>query len=103
MIYPSHYANGEFGLEVPDAAPYETIYAAMCGSKSKLANASVDKSVVIRPWLQAFTASWVDGYIEYDGAAIRKQIQGVYDSGYDEWILWNSKSNYTAEGLEKKF
>lgn len=32
MVYPSHYANGVFGLKVPDAHPYETVSAAMQGS-----------------------------------------------------------------------
>ena len=101
MIYPSHYANGEFGIEVPDAKPYETINASLMGSKEVLAAIPEEECGIIRPWLQAFTASWVEGYIEYDGAAIRKEIQAVYDSGYDEWILWNSKSSYSPEGLEK--
>ena len=100
MIYPSHYAAGEFGLDVPDAAPYETIYAALNGSTNLLSNVDNKECAVIRPWLQAFSATWVEGYIEYDGTAIRKQIQAVYDAGYDEWILWNSKSNYSADGLE---
>ncbi|MBO6128257.1 MAG: hypothetical protein J6P79_05100, partial [Pseudobutyrivibrio sp.] len=42
------------------------------------------------------------GYLEYDGDAIRKQIDAVYESGYDEWILWNSKSNYSSDGLAIK-
>ena len=29
MVYPSHYANGVFGLKVPDANPYETVLTAM--------------------------------------------------------------------------
>ena len=32
MVYPSHYANGVFGLKIPDANPYETVLAAMQGS-----------------------------------------------------------------------
>ena len=99
MIYPSHYASGEFGLETPDANPHETIYLALKGSKDVLSQIQNDNCAVIRPWLQAFTASWVEGYIEYDGAAIRQEIDAVYEAGYDEWILWNSKSNYTSEGL----
>ncbi|MBE5917020.1 MAG: sugar fermentation stimulation protein [Pseudobutyrivibrio ruminis] len=101
MIYPSHYASGEFGLEIPDAAPYETIYEALSYSKNILSSLDSDEVAVIRPWLQAFDATWVDGYIEYDGTAIRKEIQAVYDAGYEEWILWNSKSIYSSDGLVK--
>ena len=102
MVYPSHYASGEFGLETPDANPHDTIFYALDGSKKVLADVPESECAVIRPWLQAFTATWVEGYLEYDGDAIRKQIDAVYESGYDEWILWNSKSNYSSDGLAIK-
>lgn len=102
MIYPSHYANGEFDIDVPDALPYATIRSALTGSKDVLKGISNDDCAVIRPWLQAFTADWVDGHIDYDGNAIRGEIQAVYDAGYDEWILWNSKSEYSKDGLLSK-
>ena len=54
---------------------------------------------VVRPWLQAFTATWVPGHISYNGTQIREQIQAVYDAGYEEWILWNATNRYSAEGL----
>ena len=102
MIYPSHYANGEFDLDVPDARPYETILAALTASKDVLSDLSEDQCAVVRPWLQAFTANWVEGHIEYNGWAIRQQINAVYDAGYEEWILWNSKSEYSSYGLESE-
>ena len=99
MIYPSHYAPGEFGLDTPDANPHDTIYYALVGSEKVLKDIPSSNCAIIRPWLQAFTATWVDGYLEYDGTAIRKEIDAVYDAGYEEWILWNSKSNYSSDGL----
>lgn len=56
----------------------------------------------VRPWLQAFTATWVKGHIPYEGEEIRAQIRAVYDAGYDEWILWNASNKYTDEGLMKE-
>lgn len=53
----------------------------------------------VRPWLQDFTATWVKGHISYGADEIRAQIQGVYDAGYEEWILWNASNRYTEEGL----
>ena len=53
----------------------------------------------VRPWLQDFTATWVNGHISYGPEEIRAQIQGVYDAGYEEWILWNAANRYTEEGL----
>lgn len=99
MVYPSHYANGVFGLKVPDAHPYETVSAAMQGSAEELQEIPEAGRAVVRPWLQAFTATWVPGHISYNGTQIREQIQAVYDAGYEEWILWNATNRYSAEGL----
>lgn len=99
MVYPSHYANGVFGLKVPDANPYETVLAAMQGSVEELQEIPEAERAVVRPWLQAFTATWVPGHISYNGTQIREQIQAVYDAGYEEWILWNATNRYSAEGL----
>lgn len=100
MVYPSHYANGVFGLDVPDAYPYETVLAALQGSGKELETVGEVDRAVVRPWLQSFTATWVDGHIPYEGEEIRQQIQAVYDAGYEEWILWNASNRYSAEGLE---
>ncbi len=99
MVYPSHYANGVFGLKVPDANPYETVFAAMQGSVEELQEIPETERAVVRPWLQAFTATWVPGHISYNGPQLREQIQAVYDAGYEEWILWNATNRYSAEGL----
>lgn len=99
MVYPSHYANGVFGLEVPDAKPYETVLRAMQDSERELQEVDEEKRAVVRPWLQSFTASWVPGHITYEGEEIRQQIQAVYDAGYEEWILWNASNRYSADGL----
>lgn len=99
MVYPSHYGNGVFGLSVPDAYPYETVYEAMKDSVEELADIPKEQQAVVRPWLQAFTATWVEGYISYGGDQIRAQIQAVYDAGYEEWILWNASNHYSGDGL----
>lgn len=99
MVYPSHYGNHVFGLPVPDAQPYETVLAAMTASAEELSAVSEEKRAVVRPWLQAFTATWVEGHISYGGEQIRQQIQAVYDAGYEEWILWNASNRYQSDGL----
>ncbi len=100
MVYPSHYADGVFGLPVPDAQPYDTVYAALSLSAEELQSVPKEERAVVRPWLQAFTATWVPGHISYGGEQIREQIQAVYDAGYEEWILWNASNRYGVEGLE---
>ena len=98
MVYPSHYVNNAYGISVPDAKPYDLIYAAVADGEAKLASArEEDPSVHIakqRPWLQAFTASWVQGHISYRGKQLQDQIRGAADAGVQEWLLWNASNNY---------
>ena len=103
MIYPSHYSSGNFGLEYPDKDPYACILGALKLSRKELQKTAEDgiNQAVVRPWLQSFTASYLGegNYMVYDGKAVRDQIKAVYDSGYDEWILWSASANYFYEGL----
>ncbi|MDF2820791.1 MAG: Sugar fermentation stimulation protein [Clostridiales bacterium] len=109
MVYPSHYGKGGYyGTDKEihsDHFPYEIIYGSMKQSGEKLSEVSKDvKVATVRPWLQAFTASYLKGnnYIDYGPEEIRAQIQGTYDAGYEEWILWNSGSQFDifVDGLE---
>ncbi len=101
MIYPSHYADGNFGLEHPDTQPYETILAALGDSAEDLSTVwtAGGTTGTVRPWLQAFTASYLKTYIPYGPEQIRQQIQAVYDAGCEEWILWNASVRYDSGGL----
>ncbi len=96
MIYPSHYGDGNFGIEHPDTQPYDTILAALKGSKKDLKRFEPvgEHQAVVRPWLQDFTASYLADYIEYGDEEVRSEIQAVYDAGYDEWLLWNPAGRY---------
>lgn len=109
MIYPSHYGDGNFGLDHPDLHPYETILEALKGSKEDLQllpqEATLQQSsskVIVRPWLQDFTASYLKHHIKYGPEQVRQQIQAVYDAGYDEWILWSATNRYSWDGLLKE-
>ncbi len=103
MVYPSHYGKGYYNLKVPDAAPYELIYNAMLDSKERLSiPVAKGRCADVRPWLQAFTASWVSGHIDYGGEELRAQINATYDAGYTGWLLWNAAGAYSTfkDGLE---
>lgn len=101
MVYPSHYGPGVFGFDVPDAHPYDTVYQALVLSQEVLGQDTGEGVCAsVRPWLQAFTATWVSGHISYEGKQIREQIQAVYDAGYEEWILWNATCRYPMDILQ---
>ncbi|HHT24091.1 MAG TPA: GTP-binding protein [Clostridiaceae bacterium] len=109
MIYPSHYANGApvgyimangVGTDLgnnrytaPDLEPYGVVTDAIIDGREAI---DQENYAHIRPYLQAFTASYLpSGYwMEYNAPEIRKQIEAVYDSGFDEWILWNVNPTY---------
>ncbi len=101
MIYPSHYGDGNFGIEHPDMQPYDTILAALKGSAADLRSYAQEgeHQAIVRPWLQDFTASYLRHYIQYGPEQIREEIQAVYDAGYDEWLLWNASCRYHWDAM----
>ncbi len=99
MVYPSHYANGVYGIPIPDAQPYDTVKAAMQSAAKQLSVIPKENRAINRVWIQSFTASWVDGHISYGPKQIRDQIHGAYDAGFDEWILWNAAVKYQRNSL----
>lgn len=100
MIYPSHYAEGTFGIEYPHADPYSIILKTMKIGQNKVDAIEGEKKAVIRPWLQDFTMKSLEPYVEYGQEQIKAQIQGANDAGIDEWLFWNAAGNYTEEGLK---
>jgi hypothetical protein len=94
MVYPSHYWSGSFGYEEPNAYPYEVVKRALEDALRR--SAEVDGAGTTRPWLQAFTL----GKPRYEVPEVRAQIQGAYDAGIQEWILWNPGSRYDERALE---
>lgn len=99
MVYPSHYANGVYGIPIPDAQPYDTVKAAMQAAAKQLEKIPEENRAAGRVWIQSFTASWVEGHISYGPKQIRDQIQGAHDAGFDEWILWNAAVKYKEDSL----
>lgn len=99
MVYPSHYGNGVYGIDIPDAEPYKTVNAAMNAAAKELSVLPEEDRAINRVWIQSFTASWVNGHITYGPEEIREQIRGAFDAGFDEWILWNASVKYQRDSL----
>ena len=105
MIYPSHFANARQNgigqvingvlFERPDLDPYGVVYNILLMTKDRLPDDEADHAAV-RPYLQAFTASYLgSGYYQSYGAKqVLEQINAVYDAGFEEWILWNHSGRY---------
>ena len=58
----------------------------------------VPNAAKIIPWYQDFTL----GPPHYYAEQIRAQKKAGYDNGFQSWILWNPKSNYTVAALEPR-
>lgn len=96
MLYPSHYANKTFGLDIPDFHPYETIKNALETSTNTI-NRTYDELAhygKVRPWLQGFTATYLEEFIVYDADQYREQIRAAEEAGYDEWLFWQPGGVY---------
>ena len=96
MLYPSHYANKTFGIDVPDLQPYESIKGALATSESTINKVKDDYTHfgIVRPWLQGFTANYLEEYRTYDVAEYKEQIKAVEDSGGEEWLFWHPGGAY---------
>jgi hypothetical protein len=81
MVYPSHYAKGEYGIADPNVKPYEIVKKSLADYKKKLPGKP------LRPWLQDFFG--------YGKAEVHAQIRAAKELGYDEYLIWNARNRYT--------
>lgn len=104
MIYPSHYGPGSFGYKYPDIEPYGIIYGAMDASNKLYAEHEGEELAEVRPWLQAFTATWLGSgaYIGYGPTQMQQQIKAVEDSGWNEWLFWSPVCKYPQDAFKQK-
>ncbi len=94
MVYPSHYARGEYGIPEPNREPYKVVHRTMTDAKRKLG----ENFTKLRPYLQDFSM----GGVPYGPEEIKAQIKACDDLGIKDWLLWNAGSKYTAGGLKAK-
>ena len=95
MIYPSHWGPGYFDITHPDTEPYNLVdgYA----EKELELLDKLDDPPVTRPWIQDFTATWLQEgtYIPYGVEEVEAQIRALNENGIEEFLLWNASNQYT--------
>jgi hypothetical protein len=91
MIYPSHWGAGEYGIDDPNARPYDIVRATL-----QIWNETVEgHRARVVPWLEDTAyRSWDRPF------QIREQIRGAADEGIDEWLMWNPSSRFTYDAYE---
>ncbi len=90
MVYPSHWAAGEYGVPSPNSEPYEIVRRSL-GDFEKDVRGTGARIV---PWLQDFSLG-----VEYGPAQVRAEIEGAHDAGMDEYLLWDPAVTYTTAAL----
>jgi hypothetical protein len=87
MVYPSHFAKGEYGIGDPNSAPYHIVQKSLKDYAKRLPNKP------IRPWLQDFSLG-----VKYGAKEVKAQVKAAKDAGFQEFLLWNAGNNY-SEGI----
>jgi hypothetical protein len=93
MVYPSHFAPGSMGFDIPNDHPYDVILQSLQRGGGRIENAQLK----FRPWLQDFTFGTG---IDYGPNEVRAQIQATYDFGGSSWMLWNASNDFTEGALQ---
>ena len=91
MVYPSHFAKGEYGLKNPDRSPYEIVKYSI-GDAAK--NLKAVPTCKLRPWLQDFSLQ-----SHYGAKELKAQIRAINELGIKEFLLWNAGCRYTESAF----
>lgn len=94
MVYPSHYDPGSYGIDSPNASPYELVTHAMKDARPRLAGTGA----TARPWLQDFSMRGVT----YGVDQVKAQIKAAEELGFEEWLLWDASLKYTVGALRSQ-
>ncbi len=90
MVYPSHYGDGEYGLESPNAAPGTTVEWALSDFRKQMKKGKAE----LIPWLQDFSHGRTYGLAE-----VKAQIEAARLMGARGYLLWNPLGVYTPGAL----
>ncbi|HVM15116.1 MAG TPA: putative glycoside hydrolase [Egibacteraceae bacterium] len=91
MVYPSHWARGEYDVADPNNQPYDIVHRSVTDFVELVDG--TDTRII--PWLQDFSLG-----VRYGPEQVRAQIDAAADAGAPEWILWSPGVQYHAEALD---
>ena len=91
MMYPSHYAHGEYGLRNPNREPYKVIFRGLRDAKRRLGA----EAWKLRPYLQDFSLF----HVHYGPSELQAELMAAQKQGIESFILWNPANHYTWQAL----
>jgi hypothetical protein len=90
MVYPSHFAPGEYNLSDPNGDPGRTVAFALADFRRQMAG---ERARLI-PWLQDFSLGRT-----YTIDDVRAQILSAREAHARGFLLWNAGGEYTHDAL----
>jgi hypothetical protein len=90
MVYPSHFAPGEYNIPDPNADPGRTVAFALADFHKQMAG----KRAKLIPWLQDFSLGRT-----YTVDDVRAQIVAAREAHARGFMLWNAGGVYTHDAL----
>jgi hypothetical protein len=89
MVYPSHYAKGTMGFEIPGNHP-ELVGVGTKGAVDQLEAGNV-KHTLVRPWVQAMNYESPD----YSPGYLGRELKSALQNGASGWLMWNPQQDYS--------
>lgn len=90
MVYPSHWAPGEYKVANPNAQPYDIVERSLKDFEKKVAGTHAQ----VMPWLQDFSLG-----VTYGAPQVAAQIKATFDDRLDSFFLWDAGCSYTAAAI----
>jgi hypothetical protein len=85
MVYPSHYAKGFHGFDVPGNHP-ELVGIGTAGTIEQMTAGHA----LVRPWVQAM--NWESP--DYGPRYLAAELKSATDNGSSGWLMWNPQQEY---------
>jgi hypothetical protein len=89
MVYPSHYAKGYLGFDVPGNHP-ELVGVGTRGTIGQLTSGHVTTGTLVRPWVQAVNYESPD----YGPPYLAAELKSAEENGASGWLMWNPSQEY---------
>ncbi|MEV5943239.1 putative glycoside hydrolase [Streptomyces sp. NPDC051994] len=90
MVYPSHWAEGEYGVASPNSSPYDIVNRSLADFAKQVKGT---RATVV-PWLQDFSLG-----VHYGPTEVADQIRAAAGDGMNSFLLWNAGATYQGAAL----